>query len=118
MCDLAHGTIGVDANKARDASHPLPLVGRISPCAHDECLERLLVRKLSDIAETERLGRCGRDRSGECGLRFVDDPRGEHRASPLLDSLRQDVAGNVETEDRRREARLGRPEPVGSRPQR
>src|SRR2546430_5437354 len=100
MCDVVDGTIGVDANKARDASHPLPLVRRIAPRAHDETLQRLLVRKLSHVAEAERLDCGGRDGSGERGPGFSDDAGGEHRVSTLLDSVDQNVAGNVEPEDR------------------
>src|SRR6266516_1382482 len=118
MCDLVHGTIGVDANKAGDASHPFPLVCRIAPRAEDKSLQRLLARKLSHVAEAERLDCGGRDRSGERGLCFSDDAGGEHRASTLLDSVHQNVAGNVESEDRSRPAQLGSPEPVSSRPQR
>ena len=50
MCDLVHGTIGVDANKARDASHPLPLVGGIAARPNDQYLERLRGRELRDVA--------------------------------------------------------------------
>src|SRR6266699_3714524 len=118
MCDRVHGTIGVDANKVWDASHPFPLIGGIAPCANDECLERLLVRKLGDVAEAERPDGGGRDRSCECGPSFFDDPGGEHRLSPPLDSFRQDVARDVEAEDRRQVAGLACPQSVRRRLQR
>jgi len=118
MCDLVHRTIGVDANKARDASHPLPLIGGIPPCPNDECLERLLARELGDVAEAERLDGGGRDRSGERGPSFFDDTGSEHRRSPLLDSFQQHVAGDVEAEDRCGSPRLGCPQPIRGRPQR
>jgi diaminopimelate epimerase len=118
MGDVVHGTIGVDANKAGDASHPFPLVGGIAARADHERLERLLLRKLGDVAKAERLDGGGRDRFGKRGSSLVDDTGGEHGPGSLLDPFGQNVARNIKAEDQRRAARLGGPQPVGGRSQR
>jgi hypothetical protein len=51
MGDVVHGTIRVDANKARDASHPLSLVGGVAARADNQCLERIIVHKLRDLSK-------------------------------------------------------------------
>jgi hypothetical protein len=118
MGDVVHGTIGVDANKAGDASHPLSLVGGVAACADNECLERLLGRKLRELSKAKRLDGGRRDRLGKRASSLVDDTGSEHGPGSLLDPLSQGVAGNIEAEDQCRPARFGGPEPVGGRSQR
>jgi len=110
--------VGRDANKARNAAHPLALVRRIAARAKAERLGGFPIVEPGDVFEAKRLAGGYRDRLGQRPRHFVPYPGLEHRLRSRLDPTQQLGARNLETKAGGRVARVGAPEPVGGRLQR
>src|SRR5437868_13324790 len=116
--DLTRRAVGRDANKARNALHPLALVRGISTGAEIERLGRFLIAERRDVLQAQRLAGGWRDRPADYLRHLGSYPGLEHRVRSRLDPAQQLGTRNVEAEDGRRVARVGGPEPVGGRLQR
>src|SRR2546423_13365014 len=70
--------VGRDANKARNAAHPLALVRRIAARAKAERLGRFPITEPGDVFEAKRLAGGYRDRLGPWPRPLVPHPRPPH----------------------------------------
>src|SRR5256885_8636537 len=87
--DLTRRAVGRDANKARNAAHPLALVRGVSTGAEIERLRRFLIAEPRDVLQAQRLAGGCRDRPADY-LRHLGSYSGlAHRTRSRLDPAQQ-----------------------------
>src|SRR5436305_1894986 len=85
--DLTRRAVGRDANKARNAPHPLALVRGVSTGAERERLGRFLIAESRDVLQAQRLAGGWRDSPADCLRRFGPAPCLAHRLPSRLGTL-------------------------------
>src|SRR5919201_620086 len=101
-----------------DTPHPFPLIGGVLRGAAGDGGDRLVARKLTDLAEADDLACGSRDRPRACLTDLLLDAELEHGARSRLDPSFEDLLGNLEAEDERWVSHLARPETAAGRRQR